>query len=79
MKTMKTNNKNTVKFYDLSTHRSYTVKKSSVNVTASRNNPGEVHIHTDTKDCEKTPCKCGVLYVSNTMWKKINRGHRAEW
>ena len=76
---MKTNNKNTVKFYDLSSHRSYTVKKSSVNVTASRNNPGEVHIHTDTKDFYKTPGRVGVLFVSDAMWKKINRGHRAEW
>ena len=74
-KTTKTNK--TVKVYDKISHRSYSFKASDVNVTKTRQNPGELHLHESCKT--RLPYGTGPLEISPNVWRKFNRGHRNEW
>ncbi len=83
-KTMKNTKNSTkeriIKVYDIKSHRSFAVRPSEVNITATRDNPGQLHIHDwASTTISRTPEGAGLLYISDNMWKKFNRGHRNEW
>ena len=80
-KTTKTNkiskSNKTIKVYDCISHRSYSIKSSDVNITLTRQFPGQLFLHKSNKT--RLPYGDNALSITPKAWKKFNRGHRDEW